>query len=177
MFKKCLIISACLLGVACAEAVETAQVTVRDISDGLNIVVESSLGGATIPVRVQLSYIALTETIEMVDEQHPSPSASLLRHYLHAGSTISLYEPSDEFPVDAFGRIRGLVRYDTKAQAGAGEKRLCLQEELIRAGWAIYRKEENDLPESVAANFKKIEAEARSAHRGAWAEKLETEKP
>ncbi|MBA3710102.1 MAG: thermonuclease family protein [Planctomycetes bacterium] len=158
-------------------AAETQPVKVREITDGITLVVEASVGGVPVPISVRLDYVALTEK-GAVDAEHPSPSAEFVKHWSPPASSVVLMDQTGGFRTDAFGKVLAVVCRDATEPSETGvpiQVRHCLQEDLIRAGWATYRTAEGEAPYPLHDMLMAAEKDAREAKTGAWAPPTTTE--
>jgi endonuclease YncB( thermonuclease family) len=144
---------ACLLAALCALSAEPTRpqallpAKVTKINDGDSIEVMLAAGAG----RVRLSAIDTPE----YDQPHGAESSAALKSFLPVGSAVEL----EVVTQDKFLRIVAVVWF-----VDAGE-RVNVNEKMLRAGhaWA-YRRYMPD------ARFCDVEAEARDAKRGLWAQ-------
>lgn len=157
-----------------AGAVETRPVEVLAVLNGLTIRVKADVGGQPCPVTVRLSYMSLTDPISTDDlaaKAEDMPSTRKLRELLPNGSLVTLQCAQPQFQIDDAGRVQAVVCVDENNPASdpANQKRRrCIQEEMIKSGWARFDPQENPDFYSLFQILQASEEEARAAKRGIW---------
>lgn len=172
-----LTIAILLSAVVTASAVETKPVEVLSVVNGFTIRVKADVGGQPCPLTVRLSYISLADPIDANDFTAISddmPSTKTLQDLLPIGSLVTLQCAQGKFECDASMRLKAIVCIDDSVSAGENsnqKRRRCIQEEMIKSGWAKFDPHEEPDFYSLYHILETAEKEARASKCGIWAMK------
>lgn len=153
-----------------ANAVETKPVEVLSILNGLTIRVKADVGGQPFPVAVRLSYIILADPIgtdDLTAHAEDMPSTVKLKELLPIGSLVTLQCAQERFAADETGRMQAVVCLDDMT-ADNRQRRRCIQEEMIKSGWARFQPRDQPDFYSLFRILQAAEQDAQAGKRGIW---------